>query len=114
MGMIEEDDVRAVMANGNPAISKLPLPAAESLKEVFQRFIPAARKIIAHHAAQPGTLVIVAHGGVLLACLTQLFSNIAPDSPSSTCSTTPTPPPASSSTAPSSAPTGTASRWNRQ
>jgi broad specificity phosphatase PhoE len=79
MGMIEEDDVRAVMGKWQAGEVEVAAPGGgESLKEVFQRFIPAAQKIIAQHAAQPGTLVIVAHGGVLLACLTQLFANIAP------------------------------------
>jgi probable phosphoglycerate mutase len=49
----------------------------ESLREVFQRFLPAVREIIAKHAGQDGTLVIVAHGGVLLAGLTQLFPNVS-------------------------------------
>jgi broad specificity phosphatase PhoE len=78
MGMIEEDDVRAVMGQWQAGDIEAAAPGGgESLKEVFQRFIPAARKIIAQHAAQPGTLVIVAHGGVLLACLTQIFPNIS-------------------------------------
>jgi len=80
MGMIEEDDVRAVMGKWQTGDIEAAAPGGgESLKEVFQRFIPAAQKIIAQHAAQPGTLVVVAHGGVLLACLTQLFANIAPE-----------------------------------
>ena len=68
MGKWQTGDIDAAAPNGG-----------ESLCQVFQRFVPAAQKIIAKHAAQPGTLIIVAHGGVLLACLTQLFSNIAPE-----------------------------------
>ena len=80
MGMIEEDDVRAVMAKWQAGEIDAAAPnGGESLREVFQRFIPAARKIVTQHASLPGTLVIVAHGGVLLACLTQLFSNITPE-----------------------------------
>jgi len=80
MGMIEEDDVRTVMGKWQGGEIDAAAPnGGESLRQVFQRFIPAAQKIIAPTAAQPGTLVIVAHGGVLLACLTQLFSNITPE-----------------------------------
>ncbi len=80
MGMIEEDDVRAAMAKWQAGDIDAAAPnGGESLRQVFQRFIPATQKIVAKHAAQPGTLVIVAHGGVLLSCLTQLFSNIAPE-----------------------------------
>ena len=80
MGMIEEDEVRAVMGQWQAGDIEAAAPGGgESLREVFQRFVPAARKIVGNHASQPGTLVIVAHGGVLLACLTQLFSNIAPE-----------------------------------
>lgn len=80
MGMIEEDDIRAVMAKWQAGDLDAAAPnGGESLRQVFQRFIPAAQKIIARHASQPGTLVIVAHGGVMLACLTQLFANISPE-----------------------------------
>lgn len=79
MGMIEEDDIRATMGKWQAGDIDAAAPnGAESLREVFQRFIPAVQKIIAQHANQPGTLVIVAHGGVLLACLPQIFSNIDP------------------------------------
>jgi probable phosphoglycerate mutase len=77
MGMIEENEVRAVM--GQWAAGEIDAAApggGESLREVFQRFLPAVREIIVKHAGQEGTLVIVAHGGVLLAGLTQLFPNV--------------------------------------
>ncbi len=80
MGMIEEDEIRAVMGKWQSGDIDAAAPnGGESLRQVFQRFVPAAQKIVAKHASQSGTLVIVAHGGVLLACLTQLFSNIAPE-----------------------------------
>ena len=80
MGMIVEDEVRAVMGQWQAGDLDAAAPnGGESLRQVFQRFVPAARKIVAKHASQPGTLVIVAHGGVLLSCLTQLFSNIPPE-----------------------------------
>jgi probable phosphoglycerate mutase len=80
MGMIEEDEVRAVMGKWQTGDIDAAAPnGGESLRQVFQRFIPAVQKIIAKQASRPGTLVIVAHGGVLLACLTQLFSNIPPE-----------------------------------
>src|SRR5699024_7113375 len=80
LGMIEEDDVRAVMAKWQAGDLDAAAPnGGESLRQVFQRFIPAVQKIIAKHATQPGTLVILAHGGVPLASLTQLFANIAPE-----------------------------------
>jgi len=80
MGMIEEDEIRAVMGKWQSGEIDAAAPnGGESLRQVFQRFVPAAQKIVAKHSSQSGTLVIVAHGGVLLACLTQLFSNIAPE-----------------------------------
>ncbi|HET9662102.1 MAG TPA: histidine phosphatase family protein [Thermomicrobiales bacterium] len=80
MGMIEEDDVRAVMGRWQAGDIDAATPGGgESLREVFQRFLPAMREIIAKHAGQEGTLVIVAHGGVLASGLTQLFANITPE-----------------------------------
>ena len=79
MGMIEEDDVRAVMGKWQTGDLEVAAPnGGESLKTVFQRVIPAVQKIVASHASKPGTLVIVAHGGVLAACLPQIFPNVAP------------------------------------
>jgi probable phosphoglycerate mutase len=78
MGMIEEDEVRSVMGRWAAGDIDAAAPGGgESLREVFQRFLPAVREIIAKHAGQDGTLVIVAHGGVLLAGLTQLFLNVS-------------------------------------
>lgn len=80
LGMIEEDDVRAVMARWQAGDIDAAAPGGgESLREVFQRFLPAVREIIAKHAGQEGTLVIVAHGGVLASGLTQLFANVTPE-----------------------------------
>ncbi len=80
MGMIEEDDVRAVMGKWRAGEIEVAAPdGGESLKDIFQRFIPAVQRIVARHAAQPGTLVIVAHGGVLAACLPQIFPNVTPE-----------------------------------
>lgn len=79
MGMIEEDDVRDVMARWRAGDIEAAPPGGESLREVFQRFLPAVQHIVTRHAGQPGTLVIVAHGGVLAAGLTQLFANVTPD-----------------------------------
>ncbi|MEZ4504718.1 MAG: histidine phosphatase family protein [Thermomicrobiales bacterium] len=80
MGMIEEGAVRSVMGRWQAGDYEAAAPnGGESLLQVFQRFVPASQRIITNHVAQPGTLVIVAHGGVLLACLTQLFANIAPE-----------------------------------
>jgi len=77
MGMIEEDEVRAVMGRWAAGDIDAAAPGGgESLREVFQRFLPALQDIVAKHAGQEGTLVIVAHGGVLLAGLTQIFANI--------------------------------------
>jgi len=77
MGMIEEDEVRAVMGQWAAGDIDAAAPGGgESLREVFQRFLPAVQEIVAKHAGQEGTLVIVAHGGVLLAGLTQIFTNI--------------------------------------
>jgi broad specificity phosphatase PhoE len=77
IGMIEEDDVRAVMGQWAAGDIDAAAPGGgESLREVFQRFLPAVSGLIAKHAGQEGTLVIVAHGGVLLAGLTQVFANI--------------------------------------
>ncbi len=77
MGMIEEDEVRAVMGQWAAGDIDAAAPGGgESLREVFQRFLPAVQEIVAKHAGQEGTLVIVAHGGVLLAGLTQIFANI--------------------------------------
>lgn len=79
MGMIEEGEIRRVMGQWATGDIDVAAPGGgESLREVFQRFLPAARGIIAKHAGQEGTLVIVAHGGVLAAGLTQLFTNITP------------------------------------
>ena len=53
MGMIEEDDVRAVMGKWQAGDIEAAAPGGgESLREVFQRFIPAVQKIIAQHAGQ--------------------------------------------------------------
>ncbi|MCA9858470.1 MAG: histidine phosphatase family protein, partial [Thermomicrobiales bacterium] len=79
MGMIQEDDVRAVMGRWQAGDIDAAAPnGGESLRQVFQRFIPAVQKIIAKHAAQAGTLVIVAHGGVMAGCLAAIFPNITP------------------------------------
>lgn len=80
MGMIEEGDAREVM--GKWAAGEIDVAApggGESLREVFQRFLPAVAELIAKHAPQSGSLVIVAHGGVLAAGLSQLFSNVTPE-----------------------------------
>lgn len=80
MGMIEEGDVRKVMEQWRSGeIDAVAPGGGESLREVIQRFLPAVREIIAEHAGQEGTLVIVAHGGVLVAGLTQLFTNVSPE-----------------------------------
>lgn len=77
MGMIEENEVRAVMGRWAAGDIDAAAPGGgESLREVFQRFLPSVQGIVTKHAGQEGTLVIVAHGGVLLAGLTQLFANI--------------------------------------
>ena len=66
MGMIEEGQIRTVMGQWAAGDIDAAAPGGgESLREVFQRFLPAAHGIIAKHAGQEGTLVIVAHGGVL-------------------------------------------------
>ncbi len=78
MGMIEEGEVRAVMGKWAAGDIDAAAPGGgESLREVFQRFLPAVRGIVRKHAGQEGTLVVVAHGGVLLAGLTQIFTNVA-------------------------------------
>lgn len=79
MGMIEEGEVRTMMARWAAGDIDAAAPGGgESLREVYQRFLPAASELIAKHARQPGNLVLVAHGGVLAAGLTQLFANVSP------------------------------------
>lgn len=78
MGMIEENDVRDVMAKWAAGDIEAAPPGGESLAQVFQRFLPWTYKTIARHATTSGTLVVVAHGGVLVAGLTQLFANVSP------------------------------------
>ena len=78
MGMIEETDVREVMAKWAAGDIDAAPPGGESLAEVFHRFLPWAHTTIGRHAQSPGTLAVVAHGGVLAAGLTQLFSNVSP------------------------------------
>lgn len=78
MGMIEENDVREVMGRWARGDIEAAPPGGESLVEVFHRFLPWAHTTIGRHAATPGTLAVVAHGGVLAAGLTQLFPNISP------------------------------------
>jgi len=78
MGMIEENDVREVMGRWASGDIDAAPPGGESLAQVFHRFLPWSYRAIGQHAAAPGTLVVVAHGGVLAAGLTQLFSNISP------------------------------------
>lgn len=79
MGMIEEEDVRAVMGRWMTGDIEAAPPGGESLKQVFQRFLPWTQTTIARHAATPGNLIVVAHGGVLAAGLTQIFPNITPE-----------------------------------
>lgn len=80
MGMIEEDEVRAVMGRWATGDIDAAAPGGgESLREVFQRFLPAVTGLIAKHASQEGNLVFVAHGGVLASGLTQIFSNVTPE-----------------------------------
>ncbi len=78
MGMIEESEVRAVMGRWAQGDIEAAPPGGESLAEVFHRFLPWSYRTIGTHAAAPGTVVIVAHGGVMAAGLTQLFPNISP------------------------------------
>jgi probable phosphoglycerate mutase len=80
MGMIDEEGARAVMGRWQAGDIDAAAPGGgESLREVFQRFLPAVQEIVAKHAGQEGMLVIVAHGGVLASGLTQLFANITPE-----------------------------------
>ena len=97
MGMIDEDDVRAVTGRWQAGHIDAAAPGGgESLREVFQRFLPAVRQIIAKHAGPGGHVVIVAHGGVLASPGSRSSFRISPPStPWRTCSTTPRPLPGS-------------------
>lgn len=78
MGMVEEAEVRMVIGRWMAGDIEAAPPGGESLADLFHRFVPWARRTIGQHAADPGTLVVVAHGGVLAAGLTQLFPNVTP------------------------------------
>lgn len=77
MGMIEREEAEAVIAKWDAGDIDAAAPGGESLRELFQRFLPFAIETIGRHAGSPGTLVFVSHGGALAAGLTQIFPNIS-------------------------------------
>jgi probable phosphoglycerate mutase len=77
MGMIEPEEVAAVIARWAEGDIDAAAPGGESLRELFQRFVPFVTETIANHAGSPGILIFVSHGGALAAGLTQVFPNIS-------------------------------------
>ncbi len=55
------------------------IPGGESLRDIRDRFLPLVADVLARHAQEPGSVVLISHGSVLMHMLPVLASNLAPD-----------------------------------